>query len=67
MYICVFVAANVFISNFVHMHKIRYNLDYCDPTEVNRGSHDAATSARIRWPLKPSTLLLDAVVPSNYY
>jgi hypothetical protein len=43
------------------------NLDYCDPTKANKGSHDGITSPRIRWPVKRSTLLMDAVVPSNYY
>jgi len=43
------------------------NLDYCDPTKVSSGSHDGITSPRIRWPVKRSTLLMDAVVPSNYY
>jgi hypothetical protein len=63
----VFLCSLSIVSNFLHMHKIRYDLDYCDPKEVNRGSHDGTTGARIRWPVKPSTLLLDAVVPSNYY
>jgi hypothetical protein len=50
---------NVFTvpTSFLTSTRLYENLDYCDPTKAKRGFHDG----------KRSTLLMDAVVPSNYY